>query len=338
MSRSSTPLPYVLLHEAIDDDIRRAVLAANPTQNHHFIAQAEQRQFAFNTEVNPQNQNVYRWPLRAYQLQSADSVNIEHSLGAHNLYTLCFIDNSAKQYNLESWFNRYESGLEAHIAQLRALAAPTVASDGIRAVLKLKLLSLLRNPYNRQHWFCRHLHRLYLPSDNTPATDFLTLIRQRPDVEHPLRKRQFGWHTGEYAPWLAALYGMMYDSDCAPSRFEHILAALLAPPDAITLRLYRYTHGQCLFADCGFAIQADTQHIRIAFGVAADMFLLLQIAQPHWQALANTAASTCPLPSQPTLTLIDNDHLQRQTYNRLCLAQARQAVYGKSAHADDYLL
>ncbi len=40
-----------------------ALLTANPTKEHHFIAQTEQRQHAHNPQVSPQNQNVYKLPL-----------------------------------------------------------------------------------------------------------------------------------------------------------------------------------------------------------------------------------------------------------------------------------
>ena len=37
-----------------------ALLTANPTREHHYTAQTEQRQYAHNPQVAPQNQNVYR--------------------------------------------------------------------------------------------------------------------------------------------------------------------------------------------------------------------------------------------------------------------------------------
>ena len=43
-----------------------ALLTANPTKEHHFIAQTEQRQHAHNPQVSPQNQNVYRLPLSMF--------------------------------------------------------------------------------------------------------------------------------------------------------------------------------------------------------------------------------------------------------------------------------
>ena len=119
-----------------------ALLTANPTKEHHYIAQTEQRQHAHNPQVSPQNQNVYRLPLSLFGTHSyqphnerkkrkhaakpaappeAASVNIIGNLAAKNLYTLAFVENTGNQYNLESWFNRHESGYEDACEHLRTL-------------------------------------------------------------------------------------------------------------------------------------------------------------------------------------------------------------------------
>ncbi|MDA0625218.1 hypothetical protein PCS77_19400, partial [Acinetobacter baumannii] len=82
-----------------------ALLTANPTKEHHFIAQTEQRQHAHNPQVSPQNQNVYRLPLSMFHTgekargkeqnrSEAISVNIIGNLAAKNLYTLTFVEDS----------------------------------------------------------------------------------------------------------------------------------------------------------------------------------------------------------------------------------------------------
>ena len=109
-----------------------ALLTANPTKEHHFIAQTEQRQHAHNPQVSPQNQNVYKLPLSIFHTgektrskeqnrSEAISVNIIGNLAAKNLYTLTFVEDSTNQYNLESWFNRHESGYEEACNHLRTL-------------------------------------------------------------------------------------------------------------------------------------------------------------------------------------------------------------------------
>ena len=118
-----------------------ALLTANPTKEHHYIAQTEQRQHAHNPQVSPQNQNVYKLPLSMFREPAAArrsrsgdkvrggnenrgaaaSVNIIGNLAAKNLYTLAFVENTGNQYNLESWFNRHESGYEDACEHLRTL-------------------------------------------------------------------------------------------------------------------------------------------------------------------------------------------------------------------------
>ena len=48
-----------------------ALLTANPTKEHHYIAQTEQRQHAHNPQVSPQNQNVYKLPLSMFREPAA---------------------------------------------------------------------------------------------------------------------------------------------------------------------------------------------------------------------------------------------------------------------------
>ena len=97
-----------------------ALLTANPTKEHHYIAQTEQRQHAHNPQVSPQNQNVYKLPLSMFREPAAArrsrsgdkvrggnenrgtaaSVNIIGNLAAKNLYTLTF-----DKISTSIWFN-----------------------------------------------------------------------------------------------------------------------------------------------------------------------------------------------------------------------------------------
>lgn len=93
----------------------QAVLHPNTARNHYYVSQTEQRQHAFNTEVNANNQNVYRH-AKAKQFERgsvSQSVNIDHNLlSAQDLYTLAQL-RDGRQYNMENWFVRYEGRFEA---------------------------------------------------------------------------------------------------------------------------------------------------------------------------------------------------------------------------------
>lgn len=243
--------PVILLHEAVDDDVRRAVIAANPTQNHHYIAQVTQRQFAHNPNVNTQNQNLYRW--------------------------------------------RFSPG----------------------------------------HRLRRYLHRIYHHHEAANEAAFMAVIRQRPDCDQPVRNHRFHWQSGQYARWLAALYGMMCDHDCTPSWFEQLAASLLAEPQQMRIRLHLYDEGQCLLPDSGFVLATDAQGVHLGFAPAADMLLHFSLSHAHWRALPQTAR-LCHRPATLPLEVCRNHHPARLRHNRNSRHQAVAAVYGQSPVAEAY--
>ena len=268
----------------------------------------------------------------------ADSVGIERNLSERNLYTLAFAQGK-RQYNLEGWFNRYESGYERAVAQIRELADGSHrAPPGLIAVLKLHWLSLMRNPFNHCHRRRHYLYRVYHHHEAANEAAFLATIRQRPDVEQNARNRRYQWRRGQYAHWLAALYGMMCNHDCAPSWFEEPCASLLATPQHVRLRLYRYNDGSCLLPDNGFVLQSNDTAVHIGFTPASDMVLYCSFSHPHWQRLPKIARR-CHLPAPAVELVCETDrHDIRVHCNRLCCEQAVQAVYGQIRFAEDYVL
>ncbi len=320
-----------------------ALLVANPTRSHHYIAQTEQRQHAFNLNVSPQNRNIYQWPRSRFERPpqgEVHSVNIENNLEAENLYTLSFVEHDhSQQYNLENWFNRHESGYEDTCHTLRNLPAGShPLTPALVRIIRLKLLSILRNPLNRQDHLALHLRRAlrrHLPH-TSPA--FKQLISQRPhrQIKHLLH--QFQFTLEEYTEWLADLYGMLGESYYHPSLFERLAAALLSRPDEIRLILHAYRDEQhyCFLSDSGYCLQADHHQLSIGLNLTADMFLVLQINQSHWNRLGNYLEEP-PAKLQGSFTLMYDQQPQRLTYNRLCARQAHQAVYGKSRQLADFL-
>lgn len=318
-----------------------ALLTANPTRGHHFIAQTEQRQHAFNPQVNPQNQNVYCWPLsllhKPYRGKVL-SVNIEGNLEAPDLYTLTHLEGSeGKQYNLENWFNRHESGHEESCNSLRVL--PSGRQKVPRAmwrVLQLKLLDVLRNPYNRSSLFVHHLHQVLSRHLPQISSEFTALIAARADEDVAPILQTFGFTFDEYTAWLANLYGMLSEGVHHPSLFERLFASLFACP-GLRLELYRYDDAAhcAFFADSGYCLQASAIELSIGFSVSADMFAIVHISRGHWQHFA-IATDAMPPQLSAEINVHDNNHIQRITYNHLCVHQAHEAVYGKSALRSAY--
>ena len=59
------------------------------------------------------------------------------------------------------------------------------------------------------------------------------------------------------------------------------------------------------------------------------MFAIVHISRRHWQHFA-IATDAMPPQLSAEINVHDNNHTQRITYNRLCVRQAHEAVYGKS--------
>lgn len=320
-----------------------ALLTANVTKGHHFIAQTEQRQHAFNRDVNPQNQNVYRLPLSLFHKPykgKAESVNIENNLEVNNLYTLSFVEGSGgSQYNLESWFSRHESGYEEATNTLRTIRTGRQnVPESMWRILRLKLLGIFRNPYNHNTSFVHGLHQSVLGQLPEVSSEFVGLIEQRPQPRLEKILTAFEFTPNSYTRWLANLYGMLSEGVMQPSLFERLFAALFAEPEAVKIELYCYTKESdcCLFADTGFCAQVSQAQFSIGVSIASDMFAIVHLQRARWKALRDNFADHVPKPSELDMTVIENNQQQRATFNRLCIRNAREAVFGRSNQRADY--
>lgn len=358
-----------------------ALLTANPTKEHHYIAQTEQRQHAHNPQVSPQNQNVYRLPLSLFGTHSyqphnerkkrkhaakpaappeAASVNIIGNLAAKNLYTLAFVENTGNQYNLESWFNRHESGYEDACEHLRALPGCRLKTseasfaktsktcldqtdsvnvpDALWRVLRLKFLGILRNPRNHQNPFAYRLLQILRSRLPEAGFEFVSLISRRDPKRIESIMQDFHFSFLGYVNWLSGLYGMLSEGVSQPSLFERLFCAVFAEPQAVKIELFRYPGdtGLCLFGDSGFCLQASSELISIGVNISHDMFAVVHLQAARWHGFKNTFHHDVPK-LQGKVKIIDGDQTQRVMFNRLCIRQSHEAVFGRSPNVKDYI-
>lgn len=316
-----------------------ALLTANLTREHHFIAQTEQRQHAHNPQVSQQNQNVYRLPKALFRKPfhgRSDNVNIISNLAAQNLYTLTQAEDGA-QYNLESWFNRHESGYEDACAQLRRLPEGSVnVPEALWRILRLKFLGILRNPYNHQNLFAHRIHKAIRAQLPDTSFEFVRLISQRNPKRIESILHDYGFNFLGYVNWLSNLYGMLSEGVKRPSLFEQMFRVLFDTPEAVRIELYRYPKsGLCLFNDRGFCVQESKRDISVGVNIAADMFAIVHLQADVWHRAKRTF-HTQQTKKQGLVHITDQQQQQRQTFNRLSIYQAQHAVFGKSARAEDY--
>lgn len=358
-----------------------ALLTANPTKEHHYIAQTEQRQHAHNPQVSPQNQNVYRLPLSLFgthshqphderkkrkhavkpaALSEAASVNIIGNLAAKNLYTLAFVENTGNQYNLESWFNRHESGYEDACEHLRTLPGCRLKAskasfvktseagftqtdsvkvpDALWRVLRLKFLGILRNPRNHQNPFAYRLLQILRSRLPEAGFEFVSLISRRDPKRIESIMQDFHFSFLGYVNWLSGLYGMLSEGVSQPSLFERLFCAVFAEPQAVKIELFRYPDdtGLCLFGDSGFCLQASSELISIGVNISHDMFAVVHLQAARWHDFKNTFHHDAPK-LQGKVKIIDGDQTQRVMFNRLCIRQSHEAVFGRSPNVKDYI-
>ena len=358
-----------------------ALLTANPTKEHHYIAQTEQRQHAHNPQVSPQNQNVYRLPLSLFgthshqphdeskkrkhaakpaALPEAASVNIIGNLAAKNLYTLAFVENTGNQYNLESWFNRHESGYEDACEHLRTLPGCRLKTseasfaktseagftetdsvkvpDALWRVLRLKFLGILRNPRNHQNPFAYRLLQILRSRLPEAGFEFVSLISRRDPKRIESIMQDFHFSFLGYVNWLSGLYGMLSEGVSQPSLFERLFCAVFAEPQAVKIELFRYPDdtGLCLFGDSGFCLQASSELISIGVNISHDMFAVIHLQTARWHDFKNTFHHNAPK-LQGKVKIIDGDQTQRVMFNRLCIRQSHEAVFGRSPNVKDYI-
>lgn len=358
-----------------------ALLTANPTKEHHYIAQTEQRQHAHNPQVSPQNQNVYRLPLSLFGTHShqphdeskkrkhaakpsvppeAASVNIIGNLAAKNLYTLAFVENTGNQYNLESWFNRHENGYEDACEHLRTLPGCRLKTseagfakmseagftetdsvkvpDALWRVLRLKFLGILRNPRNHQNPFAYRLLQILRSLLPEAGFEFVSLISRRDPKRIESIMQDFHFSFLGYVNWLSGLYGMLSEGVSQPSLFERLFCAVFAEPQAVKIELFRYPDdtGLCLFGDSGFCLQASSELISIGVNISHDMFAVVHLQAARWHDFKNTFHHDAPK-LQGKVKIIDGDQTQRVIFNRLCIRQSHEAVFGRSPNVKDYI-
>ncbi|ATD65325.1 hypothetical protein ACFPVS_10425 [Neisseria weixii] len=319
-----------------------ALLTANPTKMHHYVAQTEQRQHAHNSSVGPQNQNVYRLPISLFHKPyrgEVDNVNIITNLAAKNLYTLAFVENSPNQYNLESWFNRHESGYEDSCQLLRNLPAGRLnAPDAVWRILRLKLLGILRNPNNHKTLFAHRLHQAIRRQLPEVSREFVHLIRARDPKRIRSILQDFDFNFHGYVNWLSNLYGMLSDGVSQPSLFEQMFRAAFDVPEAVKIELYRYpdNSGLCLFNDRSFCLQESKKEISVGVNLTHDMFVIVHVQLDLWRTLKSEFPHK-QTRKQGEIHIYDHNQTQRLTYNRLTIKQARAAVYGLSHNHRDYV-
>lgn len=310
-----------------------AQLSPNTARNHHYIAQTEQRQFAFNPDVNANNQNIYRFDKTDHSKPHGQSVNIDHNLSAQNLYTLAEL-RDGQQYNMEAWFVRYEGQYEQDCEVLKHLPlGQQTMPEALVRVLKLKWLSLLRNPLNQQHFVVRQISVAWQSGLGHCVQSLEPHMVDRDDATKQKLAKQFGFTNAAYVSWLGFLYVLLSDAVATPSWFERLSDGLIRHPN-VRIELLQDAQHQIVFADSGFALQASPEQISVGFGIDPHHWLVCHIPQSHWDNLSQFGNQAAPTAGLQTVTVLNDHGNQAKAFNVLMQRAAHHHVYAQAERRD----
>ncbi len=322
---------------AANGEDKRGLLHPNATREHHFIAQTEQRMYAFNPQVSEKNRNIYRFEVspRHGRITRAHSVNIENNLEGVDLYLLQKADDGM-QYNLEAWFNRYESAYDFGLAQLLALpAGRRPYSTAYEAVWHMKLLDILRNPYLLALPVGQYLHRCLKNRLPLPQAEINALAEQIMAHSGRNQYRPFGLSVQQYGEWLAVLCAALSEAVAKPSVFECFAADWLnLRAGVVRHALFRYRQQHCFLNDMALCAQYGAALRVFGTPLAAQAFMTVEIADEAWKIMPDLAAEyRAP---QGDFGVMDGNEHVRHFFNRRMRGQCHAAVYGQSEHVSDY--
>ena len=210
--------------------------------------------------------------------------------------------------------------------------------DALWRVLRLKFLGILRNPRNHQNPFAYRLLQVLRSRLPEAGFEFVSLISRRDPKRIESIMQDFHFSFLGYVNWLSGLYGMLSEGVSQPSLFERLFCAVFAEPQAVKIELFRYPDdtGLCLFGDSGFCIQASSELISIGVNISHDMFAVVHLQAARWHDFKNTFHHDAPK-LQGKVKIIDGDQTQRVMFNRLCIRQSHEAVFGRSPNVKDYI-
>ena len=184
---------------------------------------------------------------------------------------------------------------------------------------------------NHQNPFAYRLLQVLRSRLPEAGFEFVSLISRRDPKRIESIMQDFHFSFLGYVNWLSGLYGMLSEGVSQPSLFERLFCAVFAEPQAVKIELFRYPDdtGLCLFGDSGFCLQASSELISIGVNISHDMFAVVHLQAARWNDFKNTFHHDTPK-LQGKVKVIDGDQTQRVMFNRLCIRQSHEAVFGRS--------
>lgn len=250
----------------------------NPTQNQHFISQAEQRL----NSINRSNQRIYAFRLvdrdpPKLQLTKAKGHNINKRLSFNDLYSFDVLDKR-NRYNFEQLFQRFEEDVTQYTCEFieKIRRGDANLKDEIIKIFRLKLLNVFRSPYS-------------IKTILDIVQDFIDVHPTNPVLYREYERVMFGNKThqsylckslgiteDQYNDWLRCLFLLLnHVDDKNLTLFDKIVAGLFNDGNLYRMvRLCTYDNETCLLSDNGFVNRSDhPSRLIMAFNLCSHAFV-----------------------------------------------------------------
>lgn len=214
----------------------------NPTKNQHYISQSEQRSNCIDEAVLKDNKRIYEFSIidredSAIRLTRGDGVKIKKNLSFSDLFSFEVEDGPLRR-NLESFFHKYETDLDANsralVAAVRANSETSVITDLAAVLLKAKLMGSIRNPFciGRTLSFFESFDEL-APTDPQLRAIFSSIgSGAKPHLERVCS--MFEITPKQYSDWLSVIYlALVIPPGSRVSILESMVDGLIASPGKV---------------------------------------------------------------------------------------------------------
>ena len=310
------------------------------------MTRVEQKLNALNPQANPDNLRIYSFRIsdpenHVLALEKPGGMKIGSTLSLGDLFSFDVRGGGRLRHNFESLFGKYEAGIEVHTVNL--LDKLDTGSSDIKAELidlfAAKLLNFVRNPFS----IVKVLNTFPGLADYDPTdADLLAAYRSIVSGRKPHQAHlcaQLGIKDAQYVAWLRVLFMLLMPmADGQPSFFESVIKSLFEDPKThVGVFVCTYDNAHCLLSDRGFSQPvADGAHMAFSFNLCARAFVNYIFADPATllrgkaspEFLARAIAWQQRLPQkQVHVTLVRNDLVLLESYNRRVIEQSRKRVY-----------
>ena len=321
----------------------------NPTQNQHFVTQAEQRLNSINPNAKENDQRIYAFSLvdrdpPKIQLAKGKGHKINKTLSVNDLFSFDVLDKT-NRYNFEQLFQPCEDDITRYTCEFfdKIEQSNESVNDEMFRILRLKLLNIIRNPY-----LIKMTLNIFRPFINVHPTN-PDLYREYERVVFGNKPHQsylcnlFGITEDQYNDWLRCIFLLLIRVDDENlTSFDKVVANLFNNGNLHTMiSLYTYDNETCLLSDNGFVNCSDNPNRMVmAFNLRSRAFV--QYAFSDIDAFIDERVGDIPSryregveqyksgPKNVTISRHRNDLKSLQGYNMNAVLQCHSHVYNSA--------